>query len=783
MPPRSPQTDLILTLVPLIEAAIAERKQRRAGREIAFLCPAHDDRSPSAYWNPEKHVWFCHVCGTGGGAIALAGHLGLSLPYMEGNGLTLEALADAKGLPVEALRGFSVGEDWDGRGSLKRPCVTIPYRDEKGQLMAVRRRLRLDGADRFIWRRGDKVMPYGLGHLAEARTVGGILIVEGESDCWTAWQARIPALGIPGASTWKPAWAEYLHGMAEIYVWHEPDAGGDDLVPKVAASFPEARIIDAPPGIKDLNALWLSVRGDLDAFKARLADLKRSARPVSQLNNEALSAKARDALAKAQFLLDDPNLVDRIGEAIRDGGYAGDLKPPQLTYFALTSRLLPRPLNLNVVAPPASGKNRTVDSALSLMPHSAYYLIKAGSARSFIYADEDFQHRTVVYAEADSIPDEGPAASAIRALAEDNEMTYDVTTQDPKTNAFRTVRISKPGPTGLITTSTRPLGEQLGTRLLETSVSDTPGQTRAVLRAQGAAASGDEPSFDPTPWIALQEWLAFAGKRRVIVPFALALAESVPVGQVRMRRDFPKLLTVIMTVALLRQRQREVDSQGRIVATLDDYRTAKDVLEDVFNAAASGGVSATVRQTVDAVGSLYDGSNAVTIKSVGDHLGLAKNSALYRVRSAIGKGFLTNLEDRRGRPARLIPGDPLPEDRQALPDPAELELGDVCVALPESLRTVEPDVDGEEDAESELAVQSVVLEQLEPPVEPVDEILTDTNRRPVDQAVLRFMSDRPESTRARSQSSLRLSRCEVCGHDLSIINDSGRCGRCALLPG
>jgi DNA primase len=44
----------------------------KRGREIAYLCPLHDDHDPSLRVDPEKGVWFCDPCLVGGDAIALA---------------------------------------------------------------------------------------------------------------------------------------------------------------------------------------------------------------------------------------------------------------------------------------------------------------------------------------------------------------------------------------------------------------------------------------------------------------------------------------------------------------------------------------------------------------------------------------------------------------------------------------------------------------------------------------------------------------------------------------
>src|SRR6185436_20166495 len=105
-------------------------------------------------------------------------------------------------------------------------------------------------------------------------------------------------------STWKEAWKRYLQDTATIYVWREPDRGGDTLVAAVAADLPGVRIIEPPAGLKDLNALWHAVGRDKDQFLSRLGTLLAAARPASQLRVEALSSEARDLLAGCRSLLE-----------------------------------------------------------------------------------------------------------------------------------------------------------------------------------------------------------------------------------------------------------------------------------------------------------------------------------------------------------------------------------------------------------------------------------------------------------------------------------------------
>lgn len=44
----------------------------RRGRELAFVCPLHDDHDPSLRVDPDKGVWFCDPCLRGGDVVELA---------------------------------------------------------------------------------------------------------------------------------------------------------------------------------------------------------------------------------------------------------------------------------------------------------------------------------------------------------------------------------------------------------------------------------------------------------------------------------------------------------------------------------------------------------------------------------------------------------------------------------------------------------------------------------------------------------------------------------------
>ena len=99
------------------------------------------------------------------------------------------------------------------------------------------------GEGRFTWRGGDKVTPYGLNALGDAKAAGYLIIEEGETDYARLTQSGIPAFGVPGATTWQSKWVDYLQDIQAIYLWQEPGSGGEALLQAIAKDLPKVRII------------------------------------------------------------------------------------------------------------------------------------------------------------------------------------------------------------------------------------------------------------------------------------------------------------------------------------------------------------------------------------------------------------------------------------------------------------------------------------------------------------------------------------------------------------
>jgi hypothetical protein len=575
-------------------------------------------------------------------------------------GCTVEDYARAKRLPVEFLTKVAHLSDMyyvDG------PAVRMPYLDESGEQVCTRFRVSLTEKPKVKTKSGDKHALYGLWLLERIKKAGMVVLVEGESDCHTLWYHGVPVLGIPGASSWKSEWTRKFDGLERIYVVVEPDAAGEGLWEKLVASPLKERLYRvALAGHKDPSELHLDAP---ERFRARFEDALAGATSFMDIAETEAQERRREAWVMCETLAREDDILSRFAEDLRDCGVAGESRTARLLYLALNSRHLPEKQLVNVVVkgPSSAGKSHLVESVLRFFPEEAYHMLTAMSERALAYSEEPLSHRFLVLAEAAGMSGEFQTY-LVRSLLSEGRLRYE--TVEKTSEGPRPRLIEREGPTGLIVTTTRlKLHGENETRMLAVRVDDSPSHTKAIL---AALADEDRRSPDLSAWRALQEWIS-GGETRVTIPFSKDLAAKTPAVAVRLRRDFRAVLSLIRSHALLHRENRERDTQGRIVATLEDYGAVRDLIFDLLSEGVGATVPKIVRETVEAVREIVAESDGrpTNIRRVGAALDLDYSATHRRVGMALEAGYLNNLEDRKGKPAQLVIGNDLPDDREILP--------------------------------------------------------------------------------------------------------------------
>lgn len=273
------------------------QKAKISGGRLTGLCPFHDDSNASISVDLSTGLYHCFACGAEGNYTSfVAKKYGLSTKdaykkIIADNGLDTGAktvstvnqqgaysvaeYAMEKRLPVELLKEechMEAGKDKTG------PYVKLPYMDESGEELTFRKRYPKGAPRRFAWRYGGSIpCMYGMWRLPQFREQSDyVVLVEGESDAQTLWTMDIPALGVPGAVTFKEEWCDHLAGFTVI-LHIEPDRGGEAFYQKMMRKLSDGGFGGTVKtftvghlGAKDPNELWCR---DGDEAKQKLLNL------------------------------------------------------------------------------------------------------------------------------------------------------------------------------------------------------------------------------------------------------------------------------------------------------------------------------------------------------------------------------------------------------------------------------------------------------------------------------------------------------------------------------
>ena len=318
--PSASRTGEYLDVIQIVER-FAPRQWKENGynekNRYSMACPLpdhadteHPDHSGSFSVDAGRKVWFCHGCGRGGGRSSLYKALsGQAVelqeiprpaprpkpqqspkPRAKPSGIALAEYVEAKAPTSEQTEfRYYLESDlaWKDANWYGTPALEMPYLGMSDQTLATRFRVGLTG-DRFRWQPGSSPQLYGLQKLPFVKQCGRVLIVEGESDFSTLDYLGFPVLAVPGASTWDPQWAWHIRGL-DVYLWQEPDQGGDTLLAKLLESNVTCHVIAPKNGPKDANALWIEL-GNNEMFRTALESLMDLSKLVMPQREKILKA-------------------------------------------------------------------------------------------------------------------------------------------------------------------------------------------------------------------------------------------------------------------------------------------------------------------------------------------------------------------------------------------------------------------------------------------------------------------------------------------------------------
>lgn len=264
------------------------RRPKVTGDTLTGICPFHDDKNSSFSADLKTGKWHCFAEDIGGNYTTFYAKLkgidtseaykdilksyGVEMEKSEKKpeGLTLAKYAAAKKIPAEWLtESCRLGDAVEKKTG--EQYLRIPYFDRDGKEVTFRKRFE---GKVFKWKYGAKPGLYGEWLLDnKLRAAGQAILVEGESDSQSLWYMGLPAIGVPGASMFKPHHSELLQGL-RLYIHQEPDQGGEVFVRKVVEGLREGGFVGdvyrwscSGIGCKDPSEAYMKFGKDAAAAK------------------------------------------------------------------------------------------------------------------------------------------------------------------------------------------------------------------------------------------------------------------------------------------------------------------------------------------------------------------------------------------------------------------------------------------------------------------------------------------------------------------------------------
>jgi len=288
-------------------------------------------------------------------------------------------------------------------------------------------------------------------------------------------------------------------------------------------------------------------------------------------------------------LLKDPKLLDRILEDFEKCGVVGEETNKLVGYLSAVSRKLEEPLAIVIQSSSAAGKSSLMEAILGFFPNEEQVKYSAMTGQSLFYMGEtDLQHKILAIVEEEGAE---RAAYALKLLQSEGELTIASTGKDPNTGRLETQEYRVEGPVMIfLTTTAIEIDEELLNRCIVLTVDEEREQTRAIhkLQRERQTLEGLLARRDRDDIVNLHQ-----NAQRLLRPLLVAnpFAKELTFldDRTRTRRDHMKYLTLIRSIALLKQYQRKVKTvrhQGKEVSyievTLEDIEVANRLAHQVL---------------------------------------------------------------------------------------------------------------------------------------------------------------------------------------------------------
>ncbi len=342
----------------------------------------------------------------------------------------------------------------------------------------------------------------------------------------------------------------------------------------------------------------------IEKLEAERLQMRKTSNAEVETGAAMTDAEKQTALA----FLKDNRLCERIVEDFRRCGLVGERSTVLTAYLGSISRKLAEPLALLIVARSGAGKSALQDALCAFVPPEELVRVTRLTGQALFYKDPySLQRKMLVIAE-----DEGAmqAVYSLRTLASDQRLSIAATRTDPTTGKLSTEHYEVFGPVVIVitTTSAEAFDEETRSRFVQLSMNESIEQTRIILSQQrhqhsllGVLERAESEEIKKLHHHAQRLVRPLA----VVNPFVEYL--TYPSEKLIHRREQRKYLSLINSIALLHQYQREIKTAKRgeieieyVEVELSDIALANELAEEILGKAMDE-LAPPVRGMFDAI--------------------------------------------------------------------------------------------------------------------------------------------------------------------------------------
>ena len=327
-------------------------------------------------------------------------------------------------------------------------------------------------------------------------------------------------------------------------------------------------------------------------------DLTKVLLKLEQLQDEQIQKNLKPEVKEIQLsseeetqaleLLRSPDLLNQILNDFNRAGVVGEETNKLVGYLAAVSRKLDDPLAVIIQSTSAAGKSALMNAVLAMIPEEEKIQYSAMTGQSLFYMGEtNLKHKILAIAEEEGAEN---ASYAMKLLQSEGELTMASTGKDADGN-LTTQEYHVEGPVMLFSTTTAiDLDEELMNRCLVLTVNESREQTKQIhqMQRRKRTMAGLEDKAEKKRILTVHK-----NAQRLIKPLQIMnlYADQLTFldDKTRTRRDHEKYLTLIDSIALLHQHQREIktktfegESFDYVEVTLEDIKMANELAHEVL---------------------------------------------------------------------------------------------------------------------------------------------------------------------------------------------------------